>query len=133
MSYCLYTDVQQHFQQITLSATSKPTINDATEFCDLITIDMDVKLEAYGVTLPVTDADKLDMLKLININGAIAMMLRAVEIEPETAKAYQKLYDDALAQIERTPGIIQSSSCANSPGYKERCNPHRYNRNYPKW
>jgi hypothetical protein len=111
--YCALADVQQKMQHITFTVTSKPKTTDVTHFCGEITVEMDAKMRSVGVTLPITDADKLELLQKISINGVIAIVYRSIEMETERSEMYQKLYEDALNEILENPAIISETSAAD--------------------
>ena len=108
-AYCTYSDVAAQLKRVTISATSSPTQTEVGGYADLVTADMDSKMQAVGITCPVTDATKLVVLKQISVNGVVAVLLRAIQADLDEAEMRQKLYDDALAQIMKTPAIIQSA------------------------
>lgn len=117
MAYCTWQDVNAKMQEIEIDANSNPNITEVTEFINEISADMDAKMQSAGITVPVTDADKLLVLKPIAVNGVKAEVLRSVG-QYEDAESLQKLYDAAMNSIINNPAIIEAEEATTtSPGY----------------
>ena len=114
MAYCAHADVSAQLKRLTLSGTSAPTTTEVGTYADLISADMDSRMQAVGITVPVTDATKLNVLKPIAVNGVIAMILRAVQSVAENAAEYQRLYDEAMDRIMAAPAIIQNTQSSGA-------------------
>ncbi|MBN2531893.1 MAG: hypothetical protein JXB88_03320 [Spirochaetales bacterium] len=112
--YCDISDVQKRIQHITFSPTSRPSDTDITDFCEVISEEMDGKMQAVGIVLPVTDPSKLKILKKIAIDGVAAQVYRSVEMESDIAEVYQDLYEKAMKQIMERPAIISQSNTAQT-------------------
>ena len=108
-AYCTHSDVSAQLKRLTLSGTSSPTQTEVGGYADLVTADMDSRMQAAGVTCPVTDATKLVVLKQVAVNGVIAIILRAIQMNLDEAAERQRLYDEALDRIAENPSIVQSA------------------------
>jgi hypothetical protein len=116
MAYCLIADIQAKIQYTVFSATTNPTDTQVTAFCDDITQDMDEKFQTVGIAVPITDADKLKLLKRIACFGVLAEFYRSVDEMTEKAKMYQDLYDKAIKNILNNPDILSATSeVTNNP------------------
>lgn len=119
--YCTTTDVIRELPSITIDGSSKPSTSDVDQFCFDITADMDSRIRAVGITIPVTDNDLLEILKPIAINGVKAKVVRANEEgEQETAAIYESLYQDAMRRIEQRPSILRETDNPGQPEGKSR-------------
>ena len=117
--YCLTADVVRELPYIKIESTTKPSTSEVDQFCTDVTAEMDARLRAVGITVPVVDADLLKVLKPIAINGAKAKVLRAKKLEEgdeERSGMYEQLYQDALSRIEAKPSILREE---DSPGQPE--------------
>jgi len=135
MAYCDWQDVQEKMQAITIKEDSKPSIVEVSRFADEVSQDMDSRLEAAGIILPIVAPGKLVVLKSIAVNGTKAEILRAVGRDPEGAEALQKLYNDAIRRIEINPSILNPEQKTGSgPGYSSGpCYPDRLTRGEKMW
>ncbi len=133
MSYCLFGDVQKKLQQITLDADSNPSSVDVTEFCTQISTVMDARFQAAGITVPITDSDKLIVVKKIAVDGVAAEVLRSIEAESEEAAVRQKLFDDAMKNIEKHPGILKTSISHSSMSHGFGTEDRHFEREEQMW
>ena len=115
MSYCDVSDVQSEVQIITFAVSSKPTIAEVTSWCAEISTIMDSRFNAIGVTTPVVDANKLVVVGDIAKNGVLAKIWRSINTDSQAARDRQKLFDDAMKQIETRPAILQTAESSSSP------------------
>jgi len=122
MAYALYSDVQEKIHHLIINATSNPTTTEVTEYIAQKEAEMDARFKAAGVTVvPITGSDLLIVVKQIIINGVLAEIYRSLETEGETSDRYQKLYEDAMKNIEKHPNILEVSQVVVSPGYNQDC------------
>lgn len=133
MAYCTYSDIQQKLQNITLDATSDPSTAEVTEFCDQVSADMDAKMNAVGVATPVTDSEKLKVLKRISTNGVLAEVYRSINAEDEASERYQVLYDKAMGDIMKSPDIMGTAVNEESPSHGFGEPSARYSRTGEPW
>lgn len=137
MAYCIHEDVQLNLQYLELTENSKPTIGEVDVFCDQVSSDMNSRMEVAGISLPVSDEDKLDLLKKIAVDGVTARVFRSLNTEAAlmSSKAYQVEYDKSMGNIEANPRIIDGVKNSASPGYfitpPER--KRKYNREGRNW
>jgi hypothetical protein len=116
MAYCVITDVQEKMQHIpAFTVSTKPTLAQVTGWIDQVSAGMDAFFSALGILTPVTNATKLTVLKPICVNGVAAEVYRSLEMENERADMHQRLYDNALKQIERNPAIINTAVSQSAP------------------
>lgn len=79
MAYAQITDVQALISQFPLTATSKPTLAEATALMGDVSNEIDVRLSASGVEVPVTaPAYFLAWLGLLNAYGTAAAVLKSI-------------------------------------------------------
>jgi hypothetical protein len=114
--YCVSDDVIRELPEVTIDSTTKPSKTEVDQFCSDVTAEMDARLRAVGISVPVTDADLLKVVKPIAVNGAKAKVLRAKEEEDERAATFEELYQSALGRIEARPSILRETE---SPGQPE--------------
>ena len=133
MAYCTYTDVQSQMKRVYFDTTSVPTSAEVTAYIALVDADIDAKLSGVGLTVPVTDAAKLPILKQISINGAAALVCRGAMMEAEEAANRQKLYDDALRGIMANPAIIATSGGTGPKGSASTLTDRVFIRDEKQW
>jgi hypothetical protein len=123
MPYCTTADVLKQLALSEISATSDPSITDVDQYCIDISAEMDARMRAVGVALPVTDADRLIHLNEVAVNGVAAKVLRAKTVkggDPEWADTYQGLYDAKMARIVERPAIVGATDYPGQPEGTER-------------
>lgn len=121
--YCATADVIRELPNIQIDAATKPSDTEVTQFCADITAEIDARMRAVGITIPITDADLLKVLKPIAINGAKAKVLRSKQLEEgdeERATTFEELYQSALERIERRPSILREEDSPGQPEGTER-------------
>jgi len=135
MVYCTWEDVQRNLQYISLKPDSKPTLDDVIIFCNQLSVELESHLAAAGISLPVTDTEKLELLKKITVDGVTARVFRSFNTEEalKTAEAYQAEYDKAISHIEDTPAIIDAVEALSSPGYHQVERTGKYRREDRDW
>lgn len=117
-NYCTVNDIERELPKITITAEA-----DVTQFCTDITAEMEARMRAVGITVPVTDADLLVVLKPIAINGVKAKVLRTKQLEEgdeERSATFEELYQAALERIENRPSIIREEDSPGQPQGTER-------------
>ena len=120
MAYCTTTDIQAKIPYTTFSATSKPTLTQVSDYCDDISADMDEKFQSVGVTVPVTDSDKLKLLTRVACFGVVAEVYRSQDNNIEKAKMYQDLYDKEMKYILANPDILLATAeVTNAPQFTQ--------------
>jgi hypothetical protein len=118
MAYAAVADIQSTLINVgPFAADSKPTITQVTAFIAEVEAEMNSIFASAGIAVPVTDPQKLLVVKKICCDGAAAKVLRSIQMEPDQAVAFQKLYDGALERIRRNPAEIESVSGTGSGGY----------------
>ena len=118
MAYCATTDVIRELPNVTIDGTTKPSTTEVDQFCTDIDAEMDARMRAVGLIVPVTDADGLAVLKPIAVNGVKAKVLRATHIqdgEDGQAMTYEELYQSAMQRIENNPSIIRETDSPGQP------------------
>lgn len=135
MAYCTYQDVQHNLQYLVLKPDSKPSIDDVTAFCEQVAADIDARLNAAGISLPVENPGKLVLLGKIAADGVTARIFRSFNTEQalESAKAFQEEYDKAIQSITTDPLIIEAASLSASPGYLKTERENKYQREDRNW
>jgi len=125
MAYCTVDDLNDYAVHLDISATSDPTSIEVGSMITSVDTVIDQKLNAVGVTVPVTDSDLLEVVKPISIHGTLARLYRAIEMNSEQAAIYQDLHDKAIAEIMKTPAIMQTSATniATPTGFTSRGTP----------
>jgi len=121
--YCTKDDVIRELPNFEIDGSTKPSDTEVTQFCSDITAEMDARMRAVGITIPVDDEDLLKVLKPIAINGVKAKVLRAKQLEEgdeELAATFEELYQGALERIERRPSILREEDSPGQPQGTER-------------
>ena len=116
MAYITTVDINANNQHLNITASTNPTITEVEAMIANVEAEMDARFEAVGIDTPITDTNKLMVVKTISINGVLAMVLRAIDMESMAADRYQMLYDNAMRRIEKTPAIISETSVSNVTG-----------------
>ena len=123
MSYCQTTDVASELPRITIDATTEPTMGEVDGWCEEISAEMDGRLAAAGITVPVTappaHARATLWLKRIAVCGVAARVLRALQFgdEPDgRADWYEMKYDGDLGRIESKPALL-SDAAGSAPEF----------------
>lgn len=131
--YIDITDISSRMKNWTFSASSNPTTVEVESFIDEVETEVDARLNAAGVIVPVTNTDKVKVVGRIVTNGVIAEILRSVNIEDEDAAGYQERYESGLRAIEKNPAIIEETATVEQTigGYVSDA--RRYKRNERVW
>lgn len=114
MPYCATTDVQKKVQNTTFTLTTQPSTTQIDAFCEEISDEMDVRMQACSVTIPVVNPDKLEYLRLIATHGVLAIVYRTISVETDKSGEYQRLYDKALEAICKNPSIINGQAAQHN-------------------
>ena len=135
--YCASDDVIRELPEVTIDASTKPSKSEVDQFCSDITAEMDARLRAVGISVPVMDEDLLKVLKPIAVNGAKAKVLRAKQLEEggsERAATFEELYQSALGRIESRPSILRETESPGQPEGTERSDEDiRFTRTGDEW
>ena len=107
MAYCTWQDVNAKMQEIEIEANSNPSITEVNVFIGEVSADMDARMQSAGITVPVTDAEKLNVLKPIAVKGVKYEVLCSVG-HYEDAEKVQEMYESAITRIVENPAIIQA-------------------------
>ena len=132
MVYVDTDDVGAKLQHLTLSTTSDPTIAETEQFVDQVEAQVNARLNGVGIETPITDADKLNVIRPVVVNGVVAEVLRSIDMESEAAATYQKLFEDAIKAIERRPAIMDTATSYTAPGGSGR-GTIRFTRDGQEW
>jgi len=116
MAYCNVVDIKRRLQHVTIDTTSNPTSEEVTEFCERISKEMDARMNAVDIDTPVTNADRLSVLKMIAEDGVIAIVLMSIDVETDRAVLHRDYYDAGMKRIEKSPAIIRTDDVAGGPG-----------------
>jgi hypothetical protein len=132
VSYAAPDDVQARAgrARIALGQANAPNTMEIEKFLEDVAAEIDAKLSAIGVTLPVTDAVVTNALRGVNADGALILALDATFPSSQSDKAADRLLDrterrymKVMKQIEdgtwpAIQGII-SVSGSGSPQAKD--------------
>jgi len=113
--YCVSDDVIRELPEVKIDSTTLPSKVEVDQFCSDVTAEMDARLRAVGISVPVTDEDLLKVLRPIAVNGAKAKVLRAKQEEDERAATFEELYQSALGRIEARPSILRETENPGRP------------------
>jgi len=108
--YCAYTDVASEIQYVTLSASSDPSTTEVTTWCGQVTAEINARFNAVGITTPVTDTEKLKVIKAIAVDWVVWKVLSAIDMESEEAGRRKSSYDKSMARIEANPAIVEETT-----------------------
>lgn len=103
-------DITAKLQHISIDSTSNPSSSEVGDMIDEIEAAMDARFAAAGISIPITLAAKILVVTPIAINGVCAEVLRAADVNPDMAAERQRLYDHAMANIEKHPEILRETS-----------------------
>jgi len=110
-------DIIAKLPHVTISASSEPSITDVEDIIDQVEALMDARFNAAGIPIPIANADKVEVVEPIAINGVCAEVLREIDHDLEAATARQRLFDQAMANIEKHPDILrETSEVYSAPG-----------------
>lgn len=125
--YCSISDVQVDLQRLTLTSSTDPSTTEVTTWCGQVTAEMNSRMNAVGITTPVTDSTKLDMLKAIAVDWVMWKILGSLNVESDAAQRRKTSYDNSMQRIEKNPSIIEETSVAYSApdGAKASSRPFR--------
>lgn len=126
-------DITAKLQHLTLTASSNPTITEVTDMIDDIEAEMDARFQAAGITVPITDSDKIKVVTPIAINGVCAEVLRSIDMEGEAAATRQELYEKAMKNIEKYPAILEETSVAYASPEGSSAGARPFRRNGRDW
>lgn len=133
MAYCTLANIASGFQRITFDATSQPTIVEVETFCDEISAEMDAFFQTQGITVPVTGAAPLLVLRNVAINGVLAKVLRSIETEIDVAVMYQGLYDKAMKNIMARPEVLGTAITEDAPSHQGDMQTRKYEMGETNW
>lgn len=106
MAYCTVDDLNDYASYIDITEFTDPSTTQVQRMIADVDTEIDQKLQAVGVLVPVTDTDPLRIVKRLSIHGTLAEYYRAISMESDRATMYQKLYDEKMREIMKTPAII---------------------------
>lgn len=137
MPYCTWLDVQAKMQHIKINNTSRPTTDQVNGFIDEVSQNMDLRFQAAGITVPVTDPDKLTALVPVAVNGVRAEIYRSILSQLDLAAQLQKLYDKEVDRFCENPSLLTATSpVTGGPGYNQPpscCRAERFERCKKQW
>lgn len=137
MPYCTWQNVAAKMQHIKINNESRPSTQQVNEFIIEISQDMDMKFQAAGITVPVTDPDKLKALVPVAVNGVRAEIHRSVLPQLDLADRLQKLYDSAVKMYTDNPSLLTATSpVTGGPGYNQPpscCRAEKFERCKRQW
>lgn len=114
MAYAVIADINRLIAKFAPTATSAPTLTQATELITEIDNEVNVALSSVGVNVPVTaPAYFLDWLGLAVAYGAAAAILKSMfpqsagtsDANPSIPAFWERRYRDALKQIRSGDAI----------------------------
>ena len=109
--YCTVAEVQAETPHVQLNPTTKPTTAQVTAWCGEITAEMDAHFSAVGITVPVTGAAQLLVVKPIAILGVRARIYAALETAGGgKAVDLNVMYRQRLKDITDNPAILAPST-----------------------
>jgi hypothetical protein len=126
MAYAVVGDVRKKAPNITLDASSKPSVSDVTDYITDVESELNAYLAAAGYTVPLTGGpETLKILREIVAQGTLAKVLQAIVAGRGVAtdigqKAAQDLYDARIQRIikgqfvlpDEQPGVVVVQSDA---------------------
>ena len=133
MAYCSVGNLTGSFRRIELNATSEPTSVEAAVFTEEVSDEMDGTFQTLGITVPITGAKPLVIVRTIAINGSLARILRSVDLELETAVVFQGLFDKAMKNIVDRPETLGTAVTEDSPGSLEDRPDRRFHMGEREW
>ena len=103
MAYSIYTDVQSEFKGLTLSATSKVTITEVTEYISQEDAKIDAKLSIRYST-PITGTEALKLVKKISIDFTAYRISKILNLKTDVP-----LPDGRIIQVLNNSGSYKES------------------------
>ena len=118
MSYTTVDAVNVLLPRLVLSETSEPTYDAGEQIVDDVAAEIDAVLASRGSVLPITDADALAYLALVNKQGAAASILRvafgSAEATSGAASDWETKYQANLKLIAGGVLDVQAPKSAGS-------------------
>jgi hypothetical protein len=118
MAYSTLERVEELLPEVWIDHTTHPTRDDVTGWLDDIDGQINVALASGGNTVPVTDADMLKNLDLLEGKEAayLVMQAKGVADDDENPALWQQYHKDFLAALEAfaTPGETSTSAGAGA-------------------
>ena len=121
--YCTLAEVEDHLLNVSITASSVPTITQATVYLTTIFSEIDGALSTGGYALPVTDPVALADLKTTAIYGVCGLLLRAKFMDSEgpggeggSAKDWDAAYRVKLKDIKAGRFVATQAKSAGSIG-----------------
>lgn len=118
--YAEMSDVQARMPQFTLSATSKPSQQDAETFLRDAHAQVDATLENLGYVVPITGERSLSIVKGLTVALAIVSILEArsnavgSEAATGSAKRAQEWYDARIEAIRDPNNPLELSDASRN-------------------
>ncbi len=121
MAYATIAQLQSHIQELTFSGSSKPTTTEVNNWLDEVSDEMDVKMRAAGVTVPVTTpANAMHYLERIVIAGVLARVFSSIQMESEEAAVRRLEFDAEMDRIVNNPALVRADTVRESvAGFNE--------------
>jgi hypothetical protein len=103
-AYCTLTDVQGLLPNRVYTSASKPTMEQAETNCKLVAKEINAICRGLGFTVPMTNANDISTLQLINMLGAAWMCesgtLVGVQGTSDIANGYKTRYDTMIKNLQ---------------------------------
>jgi hypothetical protein len=110
MAYIDIYDIEAKLQNISLTATSDPSITEVENMITRIEMEMDSRFRNVGITAPITDENLVSICENIAANGVAAEVLRTIGKALERAEVLQNLFEEKIKMIEENPSILETSA-----------------------
>lgn len=124
MAYCTVDNINESAVHLDIDSTSEPTALEVADMISQVDTYIDQNLQAAGIDVPITDASLLSVVKPLSINGVLARIYRAIEMDPEREARHQELFDRELRRLMDTPAILATGTrSVSSPSGSDRGTP----------
>lgn len=116
-AYCTVSDVQGMLPNRRYDGTSKPTMSQVELFCKQIAAEINGLLRGLGFSVPLTDANDLVYLQMMNQLGVAYLCesatLVGVQGKSEIAEQYQAQYNAMKKDVAN--GVVKFSGAGATP------------------
>ena len=125
-NYCTTADVKSFNPHRTYNTTSKPTLQQVTSYIAFVTADMNMRMGAVGITVPISTSPASETtrgLKFICAMGSACQAENAAFMggnkqSSEHADWLCSRYQAMMLRIEENPAIISGDSFSSFASYE---------------
>lgn len=115
MPYTTTDKIQDDLQGLTLASDSQPTVANVEEWIVALSGEMDQRMQAAGVDVPVTGPQgALDYLERICVAGVLARIYGSIQTEADERELRLAEYNTEMERIAANPAIVRATAARES-------------------